>query len=393
MKTKIELKNIYKSYPEFDNSLELVKELLHPFKKKYGKDKIILNNINITINKNEVVGIIGRNGAGKSTLLKVISGVINPDRGKVEIEGRITALLELGAAFNQEYTGKENVYFYGATQGLNRNEINDIYEDIINFADIGDYIDQPVKNYSSGMFARLAFSSAVHLAPDILIVDETLAVGDVFFQNKCIKKMQSLIKKGSIVIFVSHDMHAVKFFCDRIIYLKDGEVLTDSYNVNEALDLYENGEITEHSEKEKTNNGNIIEVFDTYFLDDVGNRRNRYKFSESIRVVIEYEVFKEEHDLFLGFGIRNKDNVYVFGVNTKLDDIDLPLSVGKHRVTLFLDKNNLYKSIYNCWSVIYNSSGTVALSTLTIKDAFEIYHNSEVCEGILNPSRVWLCEK
>ncbi|USP14022.1 ABC transporter ATP-binding protein [Vibrio gazogenes] len=393
MSAKIELTNICKSYPEFDNHICLIKELLHPFKKKYSKDVKILDHISLSINRNEVVGIIGRNGAGKSTLLKIISGVLSPDEGEIEVEGRITALLELGAAFNPEYTGKENIYFYGATQGLSRSKIDEIYNEIVTFADIGDYIDQPVKNYSSGMFARLAFSSAVHLVPDILIVDETLAVGDVFFQNKCIKKMQELIKKGSTVIFVSHDMHAVKFFCDRIIYLKNGRIEIDSYDVTEALDLYENGKLITPSEKETTCNSNIIEIVDTYFTDKFGNKKHRYKVSESINVVIEYEVLEEGEDLFLGFGIRNKDNVYVFGVNSKLDNIDIPLSLGKHRIILSLNENNLYKSIYNCWSVVYNSSGTVALSTLTMKSAFEIYNNTELCEGIVNPSRTWTCEK
>ncbi|MCG9790059.1 ABC transporter ATP-binding protein [Vibrio mediterranei] len=371
----------------------MLKELLHPLKRKYSRNVEVLKDINIKVQKNEVIGIIGKNGAGKSTLLKLISGVTSPDSGSITVKGRITALLELGAAFNPEYTGRENIYFYGLTQGLSKIEIDDIYQEVVDFADIGHYIDHPVKTYSSGMFARLAFSSAISLKPDLLIVDEILSVGDVFFQQKCMNKMQELIKMGSTVIFVSHDMHAVKFFCDRIIYLEAGKLIQDSTDTNMVLDLYEKGTVeNKRAEIEIHNSEDLVNISDTYFVNEDGVRKNRFRVSENISVVIKFEVNSHEKGRFLGFGIRNQENVYVFGVNTKLDGVAIPDKIGEYTATLKLDNVNIYKSVFSCWSVIYDSTGTVAQAKYLIKDAFEVYNNSEICEGILVPNRQWILE-
>ena len=201
-----------------------VKESLNPFGKKHHKDFYALNDLSIEIKKGETVGIIGKNGAGKSTLLKIITGVLTPSSGSVHVNGRIASLLELGAGFNPEYTGVENIYFQGSLMGYTREEVAEKVDEIIAFADIGDFVYQPVKMYSSGMYARLAFAVAINVDPDILIVDEALSVGDAAFQNKCIRKMEEIGKKGITILFVSHDTQTINKFCNRAIWLNNGVI-------------------------------------------------------------------------------------------------------------------------------------------------------------------------
>lgn len=203
------------------------------------KKKIATNNVSFTIKKGETVALIGSNGSGKSTILKMISGVSKPTKGKITVNGRINALLELTAGFNQECTGRENIYIKCSILNMKPEEIKEIEDDIIKFADIGDYLDQPVKMYSSGMKARLGFAISVHIVPDILIVDEVLSVGDKEFKNKCLAKVKELIFNDNItVLFVTHSMSMAKEFCTRGIVLKKGKLLFDG-NINDAVKFYE----------------------------------------------------------------------------------------------------------------------------------------------------------
>lgn len=214
-----DLKKIYKLY---DSPGDRVKEVFHIPGRKHSREFKALDGINIDVKKGETVGIIGSNGAGKSTLLKIITGVLTPSSGEVLIHGKIAALLELGAGFNQEYTGLQNIYLNGRIMGYSRKQMDTRVQDIITFADIGDFINQPVKTYSSGMFARLAFAVAINVEPDILIVDEALSVGDLFFQNKCFRKFDELKSKGVTILFVSHDIASVRQMCSRVLWLDHG---------------------------------------------------------------------------------------------------------------------------------------------------------------------------
>ena len=190
----------------------------------YYREFVALKDVSFDIKKGETFGIVGRNGAGKSTLLQIICGTLTPSAGVVNINGRVAALLELGSGFNSEFTGRENVYMNASVLGLTKEEIDGRFEDIVKFADIGEFLDQPVKTYSSGMYVRLAFSVVVHVDADILIVDEALSVGDMYFQSKCMMKMKELMSSGVTVLFVSHDVGAVKALCSRAIYLENGEI-------------------------------------------------------------------------------------------------------------------------------------------------------------------------
>lgn len=224
MEIAISVKNISKSYRLYKAPSDKLKEILNPFGKKYHKEFLALNNISLEIKKGESVGIVGRNGSGKSTLLKLICGVLQPTSGDVFVQGRVSALLELGAGFNMEYTGRQNIYMNGALRGLTKAEVDEKFEAIAEFADIGDFLDQSVKTYSSGMYVRLAFACAVNVEPDILIVDEALSVGDIRFKHKCFRKIESFREAGKTVLMVTHDIWSVKSFCDNAIWINDGKI-------------------------------------------------------------------------------------------------------------------------------------------------------------------------
>lgn len=227
MNTVICAEHLYKTYKLYENPKDRLKEAILPFSKKRHTEFNALSDISFSIEKGESVGIIGKNGSGKSTLLKILTGVITESSGKLKTTGRIAALIELGAGFNPEYTGIENIYLNAAIMGCSKAETDKKLQSILEFAEIGDFIYQPVKTYSSGMFVRLAFSVAIHVNPDILIVDEALAVGDYRFQAKCYNKFEELKEQGKTVLFVSHDIDAVRRFCTRAIWLDAGEMILD----------------------------------------------------------------------------------------------------------------------------------------------------------------------
>ena len=221
----IRVEDVDKVYKLYDRPSDRLREAFSFSKKKRYKEKYALNHVNMTVYQGETVGIIGTNGSGKSTILKMITGVLNPTRGKIDVNGRISALLELGAGFNMEYNGIENIYLNGTMMGFSKKEIDEKMESILSFADIGDYVYQPCKTYSSGMFVRLAFAVAINIDPEILIVDEALSVGDVFFQAKCYQKFEEFKKLGKTILFVSHDLSSISKYCDRVVLLNQGEKL------------------------------------------------------------------------------------------------------------------------------------------------------------------------
>jgi lipopolysaccharide transport system ATP-binding protein len=223
----VKVENLDKIYRLYDKPIDRLKESLSLIKKKYHREHFALKGISLEVRQGETVGIIGTNGSGKSTLLKILTGVLNPTSGELNIKGRISALLELGAGFNIEYTGIENIYLNGAISGYSKEEMSKKIASIVEFADIGDFIDQPVKTYSSGMFVRLAFAVAINVDPDILIVDEALSVGDNVFQSKCYRKFEELKEKGKTILLVTHDVDSVRKFCDRCIWIEKGLLKED----------------------------------------------------------------------------------------------------------------------------------------------------------------------
>ena len=221
----ISLKNVSKCYKRYARPVDRLKEILLPGKTT-ADTFWALRDINFDISKGQTVGIVGRNGSGKSTLLQIIAGTLAPTTGEVQVKGRVSALLELGSGFNPEFTGRQNVFFNGRLLGLSQEEIENKFDEIAGFADIGDFIDQPVKTYSSGMFVRLAFAVVVNVDPEILIVDEALAVGDVMFQHRCMRRMRALMDSGVTTLFVSHDSGAIKTLCNSAVMIHDGQIYT-----------------------------------------------------------------------------------------------------------------------------------------------------------------------
>ena len=219
----IEIKDVTKTYKLYNKPSDRLRENFSITHKNYHRDHDALQGISLDVYKGECVGIIGTNGSGKSTLLKIVTGVVAPTSGTLEIKGKISALLELGAGFNQEYTGIENIYLNGTMVGFTKEEMDGKLQSIIDFADIGEFINQPVKTYSSGMFARLAFAVAINVDPDILIVDEALSVGDIFFQSKCYQKFMDLKEAGKTILFVSHDLGSIIKYCDRSLLIHHGK--------------------------------------------------------------------------------------------------------------------------------------------------------------------------
>lgn len=233
----ISVNDVSKMYKLYDNPMDRLKESLGLSRKKKYKEHYALNHVSFQVHKGETVGIIGTNGSGKSTILKIITGVLSPTGGEVSVNGRISALLELGAGFNGEYSGLENVYLNGSMIGFSREEIDAKLQSILDFAAIGEFIHQPVKTYSSGMFVRLAFAVAINIDPEILIVDEALSVGDVFFQAKCYRKFEEFKEMGKTILFVSHDLSSIGKYCDRVVLLNKGEKLAEG-GAKEMVNLY-----------------------------------------------------------------------------------------------------------------------------------------------------------
>ena len=233
----IQVTDVEKVYKLYDKPSDRLKEALGIGRGKHHREHHALKGIDLTIRQGECVGIIGTNGSGKSTILKIITGVLNPTRGSVTVNGRISALLELGAGFNNEYNGIENIYLNGTMIGFTEQEIDQKLDAILEFADIGEYVYQPVKTYSSGMFVRLAFAVAINIDPEILIVDEALSVGDVFFQAKCYHKFEEFKEMGKTIVFVSHDLSSVSKYCDRVVLLNQGTKLGEG-SAKEMIDTY-----------------------------------------------------------------------------------------------------------------------------------------------------------
>ncbi|NTU21750.1 ABC transporter ATP-binding protein [Brevibacillus sp. HB1.2] len=345
----IHVKEISKCYHMYDKPSDRLKQIVFGKKKKYYKEFWALRDISFQVAQGTTVGIIGRNGSGKSTLLQIIAGTLSPTSGDVWVKGRVAALLELGSGFNPDFTGRENIYLYGSIYGIKKEEMDGKLDEILSFADIGEFIDQPVKNYSSGMFVRLAFSVAVNIDAEILIVDEALSVGDMFFQAKCFDKLNELKKKGVTLLFVSHSMETVKALCDKCILIQEGELLFEGDSMRSA-DMYSKVSLANSNydtvatrpkldemdiqstmqppfEKRVTQRfgDGVAKYIDAYIVDEEGNEIDTVRHGEPCKVVA-YIHFEEECDMESEFGIvvRNQEGIEIYALNSFFKGISLP---------------------------------------------------------------------
>lgn len=297
----IEINNLVKEYKMFNSRKARLIEAMFPFFNKHSVFRA-MDNLNLELKRGEVLGVLGKNGAGKSTLLKMITGVVTPTSGEIKVNGKISSLLELGTAFNPELTGIENIYQHGQVMGLTNEEIEDRKQEIIDFADIGEHLYQPVKTYSSGMFARLAFACAINVDPDILIVDEVLSVGDMAFQLKCFKKFEQFKEKGKTIIFVTHSINDVLRNCTRTIIIENGKKIFDG-SVKDGVEKYKKMivGIPEEEKVEKTplNSGksNKLEVKEDLWKTRYPENPNLITYGNGNAEVIDYGIFDENNNI------------------------------------------------------------------------------------------------
>ena len=350
-------------YKLYDKPSDRLKEALGLTRKKLYKEHYALRDVNFDIQEGECVGIIGTNGSGKSTILKIITGVLTPTQGEVKVDGRISALLELGAGFNMEYSGLENVYLNGTMIGFSKEEIDARLDDILEFADIGDFIHQPVKTYSSGMFVRLAFAVAINIDPEILVVDEALSVGDVFFQAKCYHIFEEFKKQGKTILFVSHDLSSVSKYCDRVILLNKG-VKLDEGSPKQMVDLYKQLLVgqdpvkQQEADKEKkaavqsegTGNfqanpnmleyGNrMAEIIHFEVLDDRGMLSNTIEKGTEFKIRMKVHFNEDIQEPIMAYTFKNIKGTEITGTNTMFEKAQVARSGAGDECTVTFTQN------------------------------------------------------
>jgi ABC-type polysaccharide/polyol phosphate transport system ATPase subunit len=372
----ISVRDVSKTFKIYKKPSDRLREAMSFVRKKvYGEEFHALNGITFDVRKGETFGIVGVNGAGKSTLLKIITGITSATTGAVDVEGRVSAMLELGAGFNMQYTGRQNIYLNGVMRGISRDEMDGRMDDILRFADIGDFIDNPVRMYSSGMFARLAFAVAINVDPDILIVDEALAVGDAAFQAKCFSKFEELSRRSVTILFVSHDIGSVKRMCDRAMWLLDGEIrdIGDAARVCNRFSGYmmerrnaellaQRGEAAEGVWEERgahdlstypplpvdfdrsgTGDAKVRSVFVTDKNKTIVNRLDAYE-TYNFHVVAEF--FKPTKDAIIGITFENVKALAVFYLNNYREGQSLRVEPGVYEMIFRVTLPGLQKNDY-----------------------------------------------
>jgi lipopolysaccharide transport system ATP-binding protein len=329
----ISVQNVSKVYHLYDHPIDRVLGAL-AFSRKQKAEFWALRNINLRVEKGEVFALLGPNGSGKSTLLQVISGILQPTSGRVLCAGRVAALLELGAGFNPEFTGRENVYLNGEILGLSRKELEDVFPRIEAFAEIGQFIDRPVKEYSSGMYVRLAFSTAIHVDPEVLIVDEALAVGDAIFASRCVQKFEELRKKNVTVLLVSHDLGLIKRLADRAAFMLDGRIVMQGAP-KDAVNQYVGFVLDRERASQERSTGLLEEsvaakssfrhgdgasrVMDVQIRSSAGEICHAFRPGEAIILRIRAVFQKPTSNPVVGILIRNRIGMDIFGTNTRLE--------------------------------------------------------------------------
>ena len=386
----IEVKDVDKVYKLYEKPSDRIKEALGLGSKVRHTDHKALSDVSMTIYQGETVGIIGTNGSGKSTILKIITGVLNPTAGEVKVNGRISALLELGAGFNMEYNGIENIYLNGTMIGFTEKEIDEKLQSILDFADIGEYVYQPVKTYSSGMFVRLAFAVAINIDPEILIVDEALSVGDVFFQAKCYHKFEEFKAMGKTILFVSHDLSSIAKYCDRVVLLNQGTKLGEGAP-KEMIDTYKQVLVGQYQLPESSSEGNLLEdedirklasgqnvnpdlleygskkaeIVEYYFTDDKGVHTSAVVKGSRFTIHMKVKIKEDIQAPIFAFSFKNIKGTEITGTNTMFEKSFLePVSAGDVKEITFEQEMNLQGGDYLLSLGVTGYEG----------DTFTVYH-------------------
>lgn len=430
----IQVQDVSKVYRLYDKPIDRLKESLSVTHKNYHRDFFALSDISFNVKKGETVGIIGTNGSGKSTILKIITGVLTPTNGSVRVSGVISALLELGAGFNMDYTGIENVYMNGTMMGFTRSQMEKKLPDILEFADIGDFVYQPVKTYSSGMFVRLAFALAINVEPEILIVDEALSVGDVFFQAKCYRRMEEIRKGGTTILMVTHDMGSVIKYCDRVVLLNKGHFVSEGAP-GKMVDLYKkilanqmdaleeeleemndfSGGITGQPDSHvyeglmkdrltinpsRTEYGNgKAEIYDLGLFDEQGNLTNLLLKGEYFTIKEKIRFYENIQAPIFTYTIKDKKGADLTGTNTMFEGADIkPVKQGDEYEVTFRQKMTLQGGEYlismSCTGfeqgehTVYHRLYDVAnITVISNKNTVGVYDMESEVEAALRPGQ------
>ena len=378
----VEAKDLGKRYKLFDRPIDQVKELLTLRKKIYHQEFWALRDISFNMKRGESFGVIGENGAGKSTLLKIVTGVTRPTTGSIETVGKVGALLDLGTGFHPEYTGRENIFLSGSVMGLSESEIRDILPEIIGFSDLGDFIDRPVRTYSTGMYVRLGFSIATSINPDLLVTDEVLAVGDENFQKKCIKRMEKFLTEGKTILFCSHGMFHIKKICQRAVWLDHGHLksIGDASDVvNEYLDFMrekeaEGNQRDSQIEKLRSSLYNIVKK--VRILNGENVERDEFQMGETIRVEVTIETPPGEETPSVAIGIVRNDQTPIYGITTDMDGVE-PQRMGE----------NLYSICYELPEVMLLPGKYIVRSHSMDKPALRLFDTLETTITIKGDTR------
>ncbi|MFC1709541.1 ABC transporter ATP-binding protein [Candidatus Omnitrophota bacterium] len=361
----IEFNNVWKKFKRGEKFNSLRDWVPNLFRTKFSKrnngilDKQefwAIKDVSFKVKKGEVLGIIGPNGAGKSTILKLLSRIMNPTKGEMKITGRLSALIEVTAGFHNELTGRENTYLNGTILGMTRKEIDEKFDEILEFSGIGEFIDTPVKRYSSGMYSRLGFSVAAHMGPDVLLVDEVLSVGDIAFQAKCAQKMRELLDSGTTIVIVSHNISLIQSLCKRVILLDKGEILKEGPE-EEVIPYYQDivssqreaeikKKITSQEYKVRVSQKLPVKILDVFLFDGGNKNKESFRIGESISVKINYEAEKKIENPVFSLEIIRADGVICCSSSTKERDFQVKSINGKGSINVDLGKINLAPGIY-----------------------------------------------
>lgn len=409
----IQVKDVEKVYNLYDKPSDRIKEAFGFGRGKYHTQHHALKGVDLTIRQGECVGIIGTNGSGKSTLLKIITGVLNPTGGNVTVNGRISALLELGAGFNMEYNGIENIYLNGTMIGFSEKEIDEKMDAILEFADIGEYVYQPVKTYSSGMFVRLAFAVAINIDPEILIVDEALSVGDVFFQAKCYHKFEEFKEMGKTIVFVSHDLSSISKYCDRVVLLNQGTKLGEG-EPKKMIDIYkqvlvgqyvipesDNSSLLDDEEVRRAAAGNpeLLEygskkavITEYYITDEKGTKTPAILKGSTFTIHMKVRMEEDLQAPIFAFTIKNVRGTEITGTNTMFEKAFLePVKAGEEKEVTFTQDMNLQGGDYllslgvtgyenDDFTVYHRLYDVLNLTVISDKDTVGFYDMNSVVE-------------
>lgn len=392
----INVDNVSKCYFIYDNPkyrligpiINKLRKVIGLQEKKYHKEHWALKNLSFDIYRGDSIGIVGKNGAGKSTLLQMLTGTLLPTSGDIKVNGRVAALLELGAGFNPEFTGQENIYMNASILGLSKEEINSRYDDIVSFADIGEFINQPVKTYSSGMYVRLAFAVAANIQPDILIIDEALAVGDIRFQLKCLKHMNALKENGTTILFVSHSPEQVKRFCNKALWI-DGGCIRASGTANEVCDQYNDFMYQVQHAGNSNNDNRPKETGTPARIISTSLSTNYIKTGGNLTLTIEYQVNDETVDgLMVGAALYSSERKYLYGINTGLDGYVIANNKGKHSIEYVIPNLPLLPGSFSFDIGIMGDRSLIGFDYITDAEKFTVYNDYEG-EGVFSIEHKW----